>query len=320
MHPLSHPLVILLPVYEDLPAVSTLLAMIKRQCNERVHVVVVDDGSVSQPVTTALFQEAEVDGTLVTLKRTVGHQKALSIGLNTLASRLTDNAHVVIMDSDGEDPPEAIPELVELLESDDVDIVVAARGERVETTRFKIFYWLYKRLFHLLSGKTIDFGNFMALKPRAVARIAVMPETSTHVAAGVLASKLRITSQPVDRTARISGHSKMNFVGLTLHGFRALMVFADAVLVRVGIASLSTGVLATLGVVIALVLKSMGHATPGWFSVVSGILFLVVTQTTMLALLLLMITGLTRREEIAPLGSYDAYIEKVSEHRCQVEP
>lgn len=75
----------------------------------------------------------------------------------------------------------------------------------------------------------------------------------------------------------------MNFVGLTLHGFRGIMVFAEDVLVRVGIAAALLGTLTILGGLASVVLKVSGYATPGWFSVALGILLLVFLQTGTLA-------------------------------------
>jgi hypothetical protein len=86
----------------------------------------------------------------------------------------------------------------------------------------------------------------------------------------------------------------MNFVGLVLHGFRALMVFADDVLVRVGIACAAVAALSVCGGVAAIVLKLIGIATPGWFSVAFGILLLMFLQTGAITLMTLMLAGVAR--------------------------
>ena len=73
------------------------------------------------------------------------------------------------------------------------------------------------------------------MKAAGLRRLAAMQELPLHLAATALVSKLRIKPIIIDRGARYAGRSKMNFVGLVLHAFRALMVFAEDVLVRVGI-------------------------------------------------------------------------------------
>ena len=66
----------------------------------------------------------------------------------------------------------------------------------------------------------------------------------------------------------------MNFVGFALHGFKALMVFAEDVLVRVGIVCALITLLSVVATAAAVVLKVIGFSTPGWFSVALGILLL----------------------------------------------
>lgn len=288
------PFVVVTPVFEDSEASTRLFHELFDAFGAQVHVVAVDDGSVRQPVDVRRMEAIGLSGTVIRLRRNVGHQRAIAVGLGYAAEHLAEAQRVVVMDSDGEDLPGSIPELLLTLEPDEIDVVVAQRRTRVETLRFKLFYAVYRRLFKLLTGRSISFGNFMALKPRAVKRLAAMQELWTHVASCVLGSRLRIATCALDRGPRYAGQSKMNFVGLTLHGFRGIMVFAEDVLVRVGIAAALLGTLTILGGLASVVLKVSGYATPGWFSVALGILLLVFLQTGTLALMSLMLTGVSR--------------------------
>ena len=211
-----------------------------------------------------------------------------------MADCIPNATQVVIMDSDGEDLPSTVNLMLTTLKQTDVDIVVAQRKRRIETLSFRAFYLVYKLLFKLMSGRTISFGNFMALKPAAVKRIASMQELWIHLAGCVLSSKLRIANCPLDRGPRFAGQSKMNFVGLALHGFRGLMIFAEDVLVRVGIACSLLAVFSMIASLIAIGLKLFSYSTPGWFSVAMGILLLVFLQTGALTLMTLMLTGVLR--------------------------
>jgi hypothetical protein len=150
----------------------------------------------------------------------------------------------------------------------------------------------------------------MALKVTAVRRLVAMQELWIHVAACVLTSKLRIAAEPLDRGPRYAGRSKMNFVGLALHGFKALMVFAEDVLVRVGIACALIAALSIVGGGTAILLKLIGLATPGWFSVALGILFLVFLQTGALTLMTLMLTGVVRGGSVVTV-SYREFVDSV---------
>jgi glycosyltransferase involved in cell wall biosynthesis len=308
-----HDIVIVTPVFEDLEACGRLFKELTRELGHSVYVVVVDDGSVRQPLTIASLQDTGIAGAVLKLRRNVGHQRAIAIGLSYAAESLLPDQKVVIMDSDGEDLPSTIPALLSQLDNPLIDVVVAQRKSRVETFRFKAFYQIYKRFFSLMTGRPISFGNFMALKPAAVQRLVAMQELPIHVAAAVLASKLRTGICPLHRGPRYAGHSKMNFVGLALHGFKALMVFAEDVLVRVGIFSAVIALAAVGGSALAIALKLSGVSTPGWFSIALGVLLLIFLQTGALALMTLMLTGMMRSGSVVTAVAHREFIADVIE-------
>lgn len=305
-------LVVVTPVYEDAEASGRLFHELAAVFGSEIHVVAVDDGSVRQPVSITSLADAGLNGTVITLKRNEGHQRAIAVGLSYAADRFGDEVRrIVTMDSDGEDVPATIKPLMAPLDAGDVDVVVAQRKSRVETLRFRAFYQVYKLMFRLLAGRKISFGNFLAMTPAAARRLAGMHELWIHVAGCVLASKMRIAGCPLDRGPRYAGRSKLNFVGLALHGFRGLMVFAEDVLVRVGIACAIVAALSLLAMTVAVVLKLGGLATPGWFSVALGILLLVLLQTGTLTLTMLMLTGVVRGGGIN-VRSYQDLIASIS--------
>jgi GT2 family glycosyltransferase len=312
-------LFVVTPVYEDLEACSKLFRRLREEIGSQLFVVAVDDGSVKQPLSASDISDQGAQGVVLKLRRNVGHQRAIAIGLTYVAERVDAEDSVVVMDSDGEDLPETVTSLLKQLSNTDVDVVVAQRRSRIESVRFKAFYAVYKRLFNLLTGRSISFGNFMALTPAAVKRLAAMQETSIHVAGSVLASKLRTALCPLDRGPRYAGRSKMNFVGLALHGFKGLMVFAEDVLVRVGITCAAIAGASLIGIVAAIILKLLGFSTPGWFSVALGILVLMLMQTGALSLMTLMLTGVVRNGSVSRIISYQDFVD-AEMYTTQVEP
>lgn len=286
-------LAIVTPIYEDSEAATRLFRELRDALGTELFIVAVDDGSLRQVISPEAIAAAGLPGVVLRLKRNVGHQRAVAAGIAYVAERLPE-ARCVVMDSDGEDVPATIPDLVAGLDSPDVEVVVAHRRSRVETLQFKAAYQLYRLLFRFLTGRAISFGNFMALKPVAVRRLSVMQELGTHLAASVLASRLRMVLCPLDRGARYAGRSKMNFTGLVLHGCRALMIFTEDVLLRTCMLCGAVAVLSVALMLISVILKALDMATPGWFSVALGILLLVLMQTGALTLMTLMLTGVVR--------------------------
>jgi len=281
------PLVIVTPVYEDTESFYQLAQKIENIYQEQVTVIAVEDGSLHHVINIKQCPST-ISVHVVRLKRNVGHQKAIAVGLSYLEDKISENTKVVVMDSDGEDRPETINELTKALEQDTIDIAVSVRKSRVESFKFKLFYQVYRLIFKLLTGHNIRFGNFMALKLESIKRLLTYAELPTHVAGTVILSKCRINSVPIDRGPRYAGQSKMNFSGLVLHGLRALMIFADFVLVRLGLVSLIfIGVIATV-IMATIFLKSIGMATPGWFSIALGMLSMLLIQTAAFVLMFLM--------------------------------
>lgn len=312
--------VVITPIYEDLDAASQLFCELRRSLGPALFVVVVDDGSVKQPLTALDLEAAEVDGAVLKLTRNMGHQRAIAVGISFAAEQVAPDASVIVMDSDGEDQPDTIAELASVLALPDVDVAVAQRRSRVETLQFRAFYVVYKFLFAALTGRKISFGNFMALKGKVLSRLSSTQELPVHFAAAVLNSRLRIKMVPIDRGPRYAGQSKMNFVGLVLHGSRGLMVFAEDVTVRVGLASVMVGAGTIVLSMAVVVLKLIGLSTPGWFSVALGILFLIFLQTGALALMTLMLTGVVRGGTLATPVDHTRFIEAVLYTRSPPQP
>jgi len=281
------PLVIVTPVYEDTESFYQLAQKIESIYQDQATLVAVEDGSLHH-----LIDVKECPSTIslhvLRLKRNVGHQKAISIGLSFLEDKLSDTTKVVVMDSDGEDRPETINELTKSLEQDNVDIAVSVRKSRVESFKFKLFYQVYRLIFRLLTGHSIRFGNFMALKLSSMKRLLAYSELQTHLAGTVILAKCCINYVLIDRGPRYAGQSKMNFAGLVLHGLRALMIFADFVLVRLGLASLIFISVIAAVMITTISLKSIGMATPGWFSIALGMLTLLLIQIAAFVLMFLM--------------------------------
>ena len=312
-------LTVVTPVYEDTEASNQLFLDLAKEFGTDIELVVVDDGSVREPVDVQNLDSAGLDVVVIRLKRNDGHQCAIASGLSYVADQMPNARRVVVMDSDGEDMPSTIHDLLEALRHEQVDIAVAERRSRVETLRFRVFYVMYKLIFGLLTGRRISFGNFMALKPAAVRRLTAMHELRTHVAGAALGSRLRLAVCPLDRGPRYAGKSRMNFTALALHGFKALMVFAEDVLVRVGIACVLISTVSVVCALIAIVLKLVGFATPGWFSVALGVLFLVFLQTAALTLMTLMLSGVSKGSTVLAT-SYLDFVDKVFATGSRVAP
>lgn len=306
-------LVIVCPAYEESDSLAPFFQEIAGRFPS-AEIVVVDDGSVLHPVGASHLSDSGLNGSVVTLKRNMGHQVALAVGISFCYDTMGAGKTVVVMDSDGEDSPASIHELLDGFEQSASLIRVASRRKRSESASFIVFYNIYKTVFRSLTGHTITFGSFMALKPEALARLVQMNEIWIHLAASVISSRLPMEHRFIDRGTRYGGSSSMNFVSLVLHGFKGMMVFSESVLIRIGALCLGVAIFAAALIFAASVMKILGLTSPGWLTLIIGSMLLIFLQTSVLVLVSLMITVVVRSTNLTTID-YRQFVKGVAKTR-----
>ena len=306
-------LYIIIPIFNDIRSLKKLLTEIGQLAfgEETAHVVVVDDGSLKEPTTPDLLRGNPFDVDLLTLRRNVGHQRAISIGICHVVKK-GDACKLLVMDGDGEDRPEDVSQLVTALDEENADVVVAQRRKREESLVFKAFYRFYKGIFRILTGKAIQFGNFCAMGPQAAKRLVYMDELSMHFPATIIKSGLNIKHLEVDRGKRYFGCSKMNLVSLITHGLRSVAIFTENVLTRIILFCAVVAASSMFLILVAFAIKLLGFATPGWFTVAVGALLGLLVQTATITLISLLIAMNSRSSAAQiPYNINHEYIEAV---------
>jgi polyisoprenyl-phosphate glycosyltransferase len=283
-------LIILMPVYNDWRALSILLPSLERELNVnglRAEVLMVDDAStvlVPQNIGQDSFTAIEsVD--ILSVRRNLGHQRAIAVGLSYIEANRPCHA-VVVMDCDGEDDPRDVPRLVkECFANEGQKIIFAARTRRAQSFVFRFFYRLYRIMHFLLTGVKVQVGNFSVIPWPVLKRLVAVSELWNHYAAAVHKARLPVALVPTRRSKRLEGRSQMNLVALVVHGLSAMAVFGDRIGVRLLIV-VSLGMVlvggALIGVIGIRLLTAL--AIPGWATYVSGILLLILTQMLLVIL------------------------------------
>ncbi|MCU0466500.1 MAG: glycosyltransferase [Anaerolineae bacterium] len=302
-------LAIVTPVYNDWVSLSHLIPALEAVLAQHGHTAdlyAVDDGSTDDrglPTDLGLLsalRRVEV----VRLRRNVGHQRAIAMGLVVVAASAYPNgaapSAVIVLDADGEDRPAALPELLMAFSAQlRPSIVVASRARRTETRVFRGFYVLYKRMFRALVGFNIDFGNFCLLPFSDLDGLVYDPNLWNHFAATLLRSKRPMVRLSVDRGRRYDGSSKMNFTSLVIHGLSALSVYFDIIITRIlimvgilmGLAG--TGIALVVGIVLFTEL-----AIPGWATTAVGFLTLFILQMLLFSGLSIFVLLYTRTHQL----------------------
>jgi hypothetical protein len=312
------PLTILVPVFNDWVAARILverLDCVFGQHGLTAQIVFVDDGSL-EPVpdqfpATPPRNIQQIQS--VELRTNLGHQRALCVGLVHL-QRSGVTTPVIVMDSDGEDAPSDIPRLLEKFVAEGKrKVIFAARRLRAEGFVFKFFYKVYRTIHRLVVGFDPRFGNFSVLPAAVLERLVVTSDLWNHYAATVVKMKLPYSTLPLDRSKRFAGESRMGFVGLVIHGLSAMSVFGDTVGVRLLISCSVLGVLTTILIVAALIVKMATNlGIPGWATYVTGLLLLLLSELVVLSLIFIFVALYSRgQSSFAPSRDCPIYIGRV---------
>jgi len=311
-------IVILVPVFNDWESLAALLATLDRELDAAgvaARVLVADDGSTADPGPGPLAggYRALLAVEVLELRRNLGHQRAIAVGLAYIEDR-DPCGTVVIMDSDGEDDPRDVPRLLHAYrEQGGQKIVFAERSRRSESLLFRAFYALYKLTYRLLTGRTVRFGNFSVIPRRRLASLVTASELWNHYAAAVLKSRQPYCTLPTQRSRRLHGEPKMNFVGLVIHGLSAFSVDSDLVGVRLLVLTLVMIALAIVGLIaIATIRLATDLAIPGWATTAFGVITILLFQTIILAVIFSFITLSGRQGSFfLPRRDYAHYVGRV---------
>jgi len=218
--------------------------------DEPWELILVNDGSRDEtPALLDAIQREDPDHVVVVhLARNFGHQLAITAGMDYARGEA-----VVTIDSDLQDPPEVIVDLVKKWQEGN-EVVYAVRAEREGETWFKLFTaGLFYRLIQRLTSVTIpmEAGDFRLLDRKALAYLRSMREHSRFVRAMTSWVGFRQTGVPYRRQARKAGETKYTvrkMVRLAIDAITGYSMLPLKLALWSGLAA------AALGVVMALVL------------------------------------------------------------------
>jgi len=133
--------------------------------------------------------------------RNVGQHRALARGLADEAGARA----WVCLDADLQDPPEAVPALLDRLAEGDAGAVFAGRRGAYEGRGRMVTGRLHRAAMARLTGLPPDAGGFVAMG--AAARRAVIDADGPSIVAAIGVSGVALASVPVERDRRPSGSS-----------------------------------------------------------------------------------------------------------------
>lgn len=267
---------IVAPAYNESASINEFYSRLMTSTKElelSLEIVYVNDGSIDNTLELMRSQQASDSRiSIINLSRNFGKEVALTAGL--------DNAlgdAVVVIDTDLQDPPELIPELVSKWLAGN-DVVNAKRIKRKGESWFKkLSSYMYYRFLYQLSDIKIpkDTGDFRLLSRNALDALLKLREKHRYMKglfAWVGYSQVEVTYERDERYAGSTKWSFWNLVNLAFEGLTSFSVLPLRLASMIGV--LSAFMALVFGVVIILKKFIYGDPVAGYPSLVVLITFI----------------------------------------------
>jgi dolichol-phosphate mannosyltransferase len=235
--------------------------------------IYVDDGSKDDTgeIIESLTQKNK-NIRLIKLSRNFGHQIAVTAGIDS-----AEGDAVIIIDADLQDPPELIPEMVNMWKKG-ADVVYGVRKVRKGESYFKLITAnLFYKIIEKLSETEIpkNTGDFRLIDRKIVEIFKKMPEKDRFIRGMI--SWIGFNQVPLyyDREKRLAGETKYpitKMVALALDGIISFSRKPLKVALYIGI---TLSFLSFIGIIYALISRLFGNAwVPGWTLLIMTVLLL----------------------------------------------
>ena len=235
-------------------------------------IVFVDDGSSDRTwaiVGELARRDPRVKG--ISFSRNFGHQMAFAAGLEHASGDA-----VVIMDADGQDPPEVLPELIARWR-EGYEVVYAQRTVREGETLLKkatsaLFYRVLRRVAQI--DIPVDTGDFRLMDRRAVDAFRAMPERHRFTRGMVSWLGFRQVGVTFRRPARLAGETKYTVRRILKLAGDGLISFSRLPLQAATWIGAAVTALTLAGAAVAVGLGVAGVWWRNWVPLFAGLFFL----------------------------------------------
>ena len=218
---------VVIPVFNEegnLEALHQRLAALETGGGDRYEFLFVDDGSrdSSREIIRRLAA-ADPRVRYLFFSRNFGHEQATTAGLDQVRG---DAA--VLIDSDLQDPPELIPEMVRKWREGNQVVYAQRRARKGESIFKRATSWFFYRVVRAMSDCDIpqDTGDFRLMDRRVVAAFRRCRERNRFVRGLVAWTGFRQVGVPYDRDERLSGRTKYGVIKLMRLAFDAILGFS----------------------------------------------------------------------------------------------
>jgi len=265
---------VVVPCYNEEAVIRELHRRVTTVCRRLVgdsyELVLVNDGSRDETwAISQMLARSDDRVVAVDLSRNHGHQLALSAGLS-----LARGERILVIDADLQDPPELLPDMMQLMD-DGADVVYGQRVGRDGETWFKkvsarTFYRLLLRMTDVPIPQ--DTGDFRLMSRQVVDALLAMPEYQRFIRGMVAWIGFHQVPLQYHRDKRFAGETKYPLGKMLAFALDAITGFSIVPLrASIYIASFFVVLAALLAIYVLLSWLYLG-VVAGWTSMFLGML------------------------------------------------
>lgn len=259
---------------EVIPIFFNELEKTRKKLNTDFEYIFIDDGSTDRTLDVIRSLSKEKNYVrFISFSRNFGKESALYAGL-----KASNGSLVTVMDADLQDPPELLPQMIELIETTDVDCVGTRRLNRkgeppIRSLFAKTFYKLINKI---SDTEMIDGVRDYRLMTRQMVDSILELKEYNRFSKGIFSwvgyKTIYISYENKERT---KGKSSWTFWSLFKYSIDGIINFSETPLNIAsvfGVISCVSSTIAMIFIIIRYLIQ--GDPTVGWASIVTIILFL----------------------------------------------
>lgn len=266
---------VIIPIYNEemnlVPMNNRIIAALS-PLGIQYEIVYVNDGSKdnSLPIIMGLSEE-NASVKYIDFSRNFGHQIAISAGLEHAMGE-----RIVIMDGDGQDPPELIPDLLKK-SLEGFEVVYAKRKKRkgesfLKKLTAKLFYRFLANITQI--EIPLDTGDFRLIHRKVQKVLLNMPEQHKYLRGQIAWIGFNSTFVEYDREERMGGNTKFTYGKMMRFATDGISGFSNWPLKVATMLGFAVSGIAFMLIIYSLYQKFFGFTEVGWTSLHISVLFL----------------------------------------------
>jgi len=266
---------VVVPCFNEAEVIETTYERLLVVLNEiqDYELIFVDDGSSDETLPRLnKFKESHDAVKVISFSRNFGHQIAVTAGIEE-----AEGDAIIIIDADLQDPPELIPEMINLW-NQGADVVYGVRDKRAGESKFKL---LTAKFFYRIIGRLSDIqiphdtGDFRLIDRKVALALSKMPEKDRYLRGMI--SWVGFNQVPIhyNRDERAAGQTKYPLRKMIKFALDGIFSFSTRPLQVATYFGVFVSFLSIAGIFYALIARLFGDGwVPGWTLLFIAMMFL----------------------------------------------